>query len=220
LLFRRVLLFFAMWKRSILFIDYTASLHVHLYKSDIKSFGMVVQKYLINLFQSCSRPFHLRHKAQKHIEKLWGEISAFANHPALPVSPAHINSSELVRHIIVSLYQETPFFIRKHTIMGCQIISSKPSNVFKSELCLLGLGQRSNFSCAEPNVNELSSLFHFICIGFGTWKVRRLTVALSLPLLKLRLQSISICGIDKLSTRREEACNKLFSEKANEPDYN
>jgi hypothetical protein len=42
-----------------------------------------------------------------------------------------------------------------------------------------GQGQTSNFSCAEPNVNELSSLsslFH-ICIRFGTWKVRRLTVA-------------------------------------------
>jgi hypothetical protein len=31
-----------------------------------------------------------------------------------------------------------------------------------------GQGQTSNFSCAEPNVNELSSLFHFVCISFGT----------------------------------------------------
>ena len=32
----------------------------------------------------------------------------------------------------------------------------------------LGQGQTSNFSCAEPNANELSSLFHFICIRFST----------------------------------------------------
>ena len=39
-------------------------------------------------------------------------------------------------------------------------------------LAALSQGQTSNFSCAEPNVNELSSLFHFVCIRFGTWKVR------------------------------------------------
>ena len=32
---------------------------------------------------------------------------------------------------------------------------------------LVGLRPGANFSCAEPNVNELSSLFHFICIRFG-----------------------------------------------------
>ncbi len=32
----------------------------------------------------------------------------------------------------------------------------------------LGLVQTSNFSCAESNVNELSSLFELICIRFGT----------------------------------------------------
>ncbi len=31
-----------------------------------------------------------------------------------------------------------------------------------------GLVQRWNFSCTEPNVNELSSLFELICIRFGT----------------------------------------------------
>ena len=31
-----------------------------------------------------------------------------------------------------------------------------------------GLVQTSNFSCAEPNVNDLSSLFELICIRFGT----------------------------------------------------
>ncbi len=32
----------------------------------------------------------------------------------------------------------------------------------------LGLVQTSNFSCAESNVNEQSSLFELICITFGT----------------------------------------------------
>ena len=32
----------------------------------------------------------------------------------------------------------------------------------------LGLGQTSNFSCAEPNANDLNSLFELICIRFGT----------------------------------------------------
>ncbi len=32
----------------------------------------------------------------------------------------------------------------------------------------LGLLQTSNFSCAEPNVNDLSSLFELIRIRFGT----------------------------------------------------
>ena len=47
-----------------------------------------------------------------------------------------------------------------------------------------GLFQTSNFSCAEPNelnfranVNVLKSLFKFICIWFGAWKVRRLKQA-------------------------------------------
>ncbi len=31
-----------------------------------------------------------------------------------------------------------------------------------------GLVQASNFSCAEPNVNDVSSLCKLICIGFGT----------------------------------------------------
>ncbi len=30
-----------------------------------------------------------------------------------------------------------------------------------------GLVHTSNFSCAEPNVNDLSSLFELICIRFG-----------------------------------------------------
>ena len=31
-----------------------------------------------------------------------------------------------------------------------------------------GLVQTSNFSCAEPNANDPSSLFELICIRFGT----------------------------------------------------
>ena len=33
---------------------------------------------------------------------------------------------------------------------------------------ILSLVQTSNFSCAEPNVNDLSSLFELFCIKFGT----------------------------------------------------
>ncbi len=35
-------------------------------------------------------------------------------------------------------------------------------------IVLLGLVQTANFSCAEPNVNDLKSLFELICIRFGT----------------------------------------------------
>ncbi len=35
----------------------------------------------------------------------------------------------------------------------------------------LGLVQTSNFSYAEPNVNNLSSLFELICIRFGKFDV-------------------------------------------------
>ena len=38
----------------------------------------------------------------------------------------------------------------------------------------LGQVQTSNFSCAEPNVNELEQRILLICIRFGTWEVQRL----------------------------------------------
>ncbi len=37
-----------------------------------------------------------------------------------------------------------------------------------TDATFLGPVQTSNFSCAESNVNELSSLFELICIRFGT----------------------------------------------------
>ena len=40
--------------------------------------------------------------------------------------------------------------------------------LFIKLLVTLGLVQTSNFSCAEPNVNDLSSLFELVCIRFGT----------------------------------------------------
>ncbi len=40
--------------------------------------------------------------------------------------------------------------------------------------------QTSKFSCAEPNCNDLSSLFELICIRFGTLKVGRRNEALGL----------------------------------------
>ena len=39
---------------------------------------------------------------------------------------------------------------------------------FRPPQTTLGLVQTSNFSCAESNANELSSLFQLICIRFGT----------------------------------------------------
>jgi hypothetical protein len=42
---------------------------------------------------------------------------------------------------------------------------------------VLGPVHTSSFSCAEPNVNEQSSLFELICIRFGTWKVLYLNQA-------------------------------------------
>ena len=43
----------------------------------------------------------------------------------------------------------------------------KPQNEQNEKHCL-GVVQTSNFSCAEPNVNDLSSLFELIYIRFGT----------------------------------------------------
>ncbi len=40
--------------------------------------------------------------------------------------------------------------------------------LLKSVVFKFGLVQTSNFSCAELNVNDLSSLLELICIRFGT----------------------------------------------------
>ena len=55
----------------------------------------------------------------------------------------------------------------------------RPPRLWSSAFNSKCLFQTSNFSCAKSNVSELKSLFKFICIRFGTWKVRRLKQALA-----------------------------------------
>ena len=87
----------------------------------------------------------------------------------LPISHGYI--FRILQHFAPKLCHFTNFGMLFHAIvMNCmyyfELLSIRP------------IVHTSNFSCAEPNVNEQSSLFELICIRFDAWKVRRLNWAL------------------------------------------
>ncbi len=58
--------------------------------------------------------------------------------------------------------------VKQNSVLAESKRKGKTKQTKKKSKSVSGLVQTSNFSCAESNVNELSSLFELICIRFGT----------------------------------------------------
>jgi hypothetical protein len=62
------------------------------------------------------------------------------------------------------------------TINGNKI--AKPKKLYQGKNCFVWRSSDFKLIMCQPNVNELSSLFEFMCMRFGTCNVRRLKLGL------------------------------------------